>query len=170
MNRRRESRKKRRLTCSFRVNGVLLRGIVIDLSPSGLFVQVTSSVPPNTEVTLQFPDRGGVPSFEVNARVARRRVVPRQLQTLFPSGIGLEVIDPPEAFTRLVAGETAQESSGAKPAAPTRAGQKYRARIAQCDGPRSRTRVVEAESEESARDQVEGFLPSGWEILEITKL
>jgi hypothetical protein len=166
--RRREERQRRRLTCQVLHEGKHFRGIVIDLSSTGLFIQTTIPIPNGSEIVVEFPDQGGRPAFEVRARVARRRRVPPRLASLMPSGLGLRVLDPSEAYAGLVRREEAAETAAEeKRAEDGPALTKYRIRITRRGSPRSRTLVLEAASEEEARVRVARDLGDGWDVVEL---
>src|SRR4030095_3531030 len=101
MPRRRAQRIKRRVTCELKLAGRSYRGIVLDLSETGVFVQTEASPAGNERLRIKFhaPDGG---EFEVDATVARRQVAPPQLTTVVRGGLGLRVEHPPEAYFRLI--------------------------------------------------------------------
>lgn len=143
---------------------------MLDISHGGLFVQTSTPLPPGTEMIVAFPRRAEGPPFELRARVVRRRRVPQRLASLAPSGLGLRVLEAPDAYHDLVerredrsAGDGAPEAS-APPVAPR---QKYRVRVAQRGSPRSRTLVLEAESEKEALSRVACDMGTGWDVVEL---
>ncbi len=167
--RRRDERRKRRLTCRLRHQGDALRGIVLDLSRGGLFVQTSTPLPPRSEVVVEVDERSDGPAFEVRARVVRRRRVPQRLAALMPAGLGLRVLEAPEAYHDLVERRerAAANEPDASAAADTSPARKYRIRVTQRGSPRSRTLDLEAESEEQARARVARELGTGWDVVEI---
>jgi hypothetical protein len=169
MQRRTSDRVKRRLTVGLRVGAQQNHGIVLDVSPSGLFVATTAAIQPGTELVVEFSARDGSPAFEVRARVVRRRRVPQNLQSYESPGIGLQVIEPPPAYEKMVQGAkleggAAEPGSEAPPARPLPC---FRLRLRQSGSPRSRTLQVEAEDEAAARAKAAQGLEGGWEIVEI---
>ena len=172
MRRRSSNRVKRRLTVGLRIGAQQHHGIVLDVSPSGLFVATTSPIQPGTELVVEFSARDGGAAFEVRARVARRRRVPQNLQSYEVPGIGLQVIDPPPEFAKLLAGGKPEEDAPAgeaeeAPPAPALLG--FRLRLRQTGSPRSRTLRIEAADEAAARAQAANELANGWEIVEIQR-
>lgn len=168
--RRRDERRKRRLTCQLRHGSEALRGIVLDVSRGGLFVQTSTPVPSGTEVIVAFPPRAEGPAFELRARVVRRRRVPQRLASLAPSGLGLQVLEAPDAYHDLVERrEDRSHAAGdpAAPVAPTIPLQKYRVRVTQRGSPRSRTLVLEAEHEQEARSRIAREMGADWDLVEI---
>jgi hypothetical protein len=171
MPRRTSDRVKRRLTVGLRAGAQQHHGIVLDVSRSGLFVATTAAVQPGTELVVEFSARDGSPAFKVRARVARRRRVPQNLQSYESPGIGLQVIDPPPEYEKLVQGAkleaSAQESAAEGEAPPAKRLPCFRLRLRQTGSPRSRTLEVEAEDASAARAKAARELASGWEIVEI---
>src|SRR4030095_2364677 len=85
MPRRRAQRIKRRVTCELKLAGRSYRGIVLDLSETGVFVQTEASPAGNERLRIKFhaPDGG---EFEVDATVARRPVARRPRTTAARGG------------------------------------------------------------------------------------
>jgi hypothetical protein len=166
--RRRDERQKRRLTCRVGHEDQHFRGIVLDISPTGLFIQTTSPIPPGSLVVVEFPTRGHAEAFEVRARVARRRRVPQRLASLMPAGLGLRVLDPPPAYARLVLREDAVATAGRDPEAKTAPELvKYRVRVTCRGSPRSHTLVLEARSEDDLRARLARSLGADWDVVEL---
>ena len=166
--RRRDERKKRRLTCRVGYEDRHFRGIVLDISSAGLFIQTTSPIPPGSRVVVEFPSQGSAEAFEVRARVARRRRVPQRLASLMPAGLGLRVLDPPPAYARLVLRQDAVAISARGPEA--KAGPdllKYRIRLTRRGSPRSRTLVLEATSEDDVRARLARDMGADWDVVEL---
>jgi hypothetical protein len=85
-----------------------------------------------------------------------------------PSGLGLRVLDPSEAYAGLVRREEAAETAAEeKRAEDGPALTKYRIRVTRRGSPRSRTLVLEAASEEQARARVARDLGDGWDVVEL---
>jgi hypothetical protein len=187
MGKRRAERIKRRVTCELLLDGRGYRGIVLDLSATGVFVQTEATPAPGARLRLRFhtPDRR---EFEVEASVARRQVVPPQLASVVRGGLGLRVERPPEAYFQLIgvegvteeraqsgmATQIVQNQPAAKAAAvqapkpaPAPALPEYRLRVKQTDGPRSRTLKLGATSPDDARKRALAELGRGWEVLSV---
>jgi hypothetical protein len=190
MGKRRAERIKRRVTCELLLDGRSYRGIVLDLSATGVFVQTEATPAPGARLRLRFhtPDRR---EFEVDVSVARRQVVPAQLASVVRGGLGLRVERPPEAYFQLIGMEGVTEerahgpgmatqivqnqpaASAKAPAAeapkpaPAPALPEYRVRVKQTDGPRSRTLKLGATSPDDARKRALAELGRGWEVLSV---
>jgi hypothetical protein len=104
MERRRVQRIKRRLPCEFLHQGNRHRGIVVDFSPGGLFLQTDTSLDPGSEVEVHLSGHL-FPEISLRAVVARRRFTPAVLATMIRRGVGLRLVDAPpeyhEALRRL---------------------------------------------------------------------
>lgn len=180
---RRSERIKRRVTCELALEGRRYRGIVLDLSETGVFVQTEATPAPGSRVRLRFHDADGA-AFEVDASVARRQVAPPQLASVVRGGLGLRVHAPPPPYLELLAraGEAApprpagvgRAGNGAVPAAPRPPaepppGDPFRVRVKQSDGPRSRTVDVRAASAQEAAKRALAGLGRGWEVLRVER-
>jgi PilZ domain len=107
---RRSVRIKRRTTCELAVDGRRYRGIVLDLSETGVFVQTEATPTPGAPLQLRFHAGDGT-SFEVEASVARRQVAPPQLAGVVRGGLGLRVHTPPPAYFELLGQDEAQAAN-----------------------------------------------------------
>jgi hypothetical protein len=187
MGKRRAERIRRRVTCELMLGGRSYRGIVLDLSETGVFVQTEATPPPGARLRVKFHAAGGV-EIEVDACVARRQVAPRELASVVRGGLGLRVEQPPEAYFKLIGMESAQAGSGSgprgvgaprgtplppapapEPAAAPKVDERpeFRVRVKQSDGPRSRVLKLRAGSPEEARKSALKELGGGWEILSV---
>jgi len=103
MEQRAKPRTKRRIPCVVRTVEREYRGIVIDMSDRGLFVQLMANLAINARVEVEIRIPGSEEPISMNARVARKRLVPAQLQTVGQGGLGLRIPNPPKAFLDFVA-------------------------------------------------------------------
>ena len=101
MQRRKVERLKQRLTCEFVMADRRHPGIVLDISPTGLFVQTSCSPPPGERVRVKLR-RPGEADVEVVATIARRYVVPRRLMSIARGGVGLQIESASDDYLRLV--------------------------------------------------------------------
>jgi hypothetical protein len=188
MAKRRAERIKRRVTCELMLEGRSYRGIVLDLSATGVFVQTEATPAPLARMRIRFHTATGE-EFEVDAAVARRQAVPRELAGVVRGGLGLRIERPPEAYFRLIGMEGSPEERPRpvgvatqivqnQPAAPARAPEppkppavpalpQYSVRVKQTDGPRSRTLKLGAASKDDARKRALAELGRGWEVLSV---
>jgi hypothetical protein len=98
LHERRHQRVKRRFACEFLVEGQRYRGIVVELSRGGLFVQTDATTAPGSEIELHLAGAGVVPDMTLRAVVVRRRMVPAPLATAVRRGIGLEILEAPREY------------------------------------------------------------------------
>ena len=97
-HKRRHQRVKRRFSCEFVTGEQRYRGIVVELSQGGLFVQTDATTPLGAEVVLQLAGSGAVPNMTLRALVVRRRMVPAPLAVAVRRGIGLELLEAPREY------------------------------------------------------------------------
>ena len=184
MGKRRAERIKRRVTCELLLDGRSYRGIVLDLSATGIFVQTEATPAPLARMRIRFHTATGE-EFEAEAAVARRQVVPRELAGVVRGGLGLRIERPPEAYFRLIGMEGTSEEKPRglgmetqivqnRPAAPeppkpppAPALPEFRVRVKQTAGPRSRTLKLGAASKDDARKRALAELGGGWEVLSV---
>ncbi len=179
-------RARRRLACRLVVGRQRFSGVILDLSASGIFVQTNAKPRPGEPVSLELslPDQRA--PLRLEAQVARLKVVPPRLVAVAQGGLGLRITNAPEGyFTFLTAilpdlaagAETdeeaaatlACEAAGPAPASkaePARATRRYRVRVSQLGGARSRTLHVEARSAEEAAELAFETTGDGWKLLE----
>jgi hypothetical protein len=102
MDRRAAKRVWRRLTCELRFDDRKTTGIVLNVSTSGIFVQTSARPLPGTIAEVRFAARGNVPAMNLRARVARQKRVEPRLATIEAAGVGLQLLDVPEAYWELI--------------------------------------------------------------------
>jgi hypothetical protein len=95
---RRHQRIRRRFSCELRSGDRRYRGIVVDLSQSGLFVHTSAVIRPCSEIEVHLVGAGSVPDMTLRAVVARRLVVPAELATLVLRGVALELLEAPVEY------------------------------------------------------------------------
>ena len=98
MERRKDRRIKRRLTCEFFHGTSSHRGIILDLSPEGVFIRTNAVLSPGTEVDIHLAVSVAAPAMTLRGCVVRRRSVPATLTTLIQPGIGVKILDAPREF------------------------------------------------------------------------
>jgi hypothetical protein len=129
MAKKRAERIRRRVTCELLLEGRSYRGIVLDLSETGVFVQTEATPQPGARLVLRFHAPGGV-EIEVAASVARRKVAPRELAGVVRGGLGLRVEKPPAAYFELIGSDDPVASAASAGAAGPRAGLGAGSRVA----------------------------------------
>jgi hypothetical protein len=102
MERRREPRIKRRLTCEFFHGMTSHRGIILDLGPRGIFIRTNAVLSPGTEIDVHLAASVAAPAMTLRGCVVRRRAVPATLTTVVQPGIGVRLLDVPREFGLLM--------------------------------------------------------------------
>lgn len=95
---RRSKRAKRRLTCSFAIGSQYYRGITVDLSAEGLFIQTDATAAPGNRVEIDLIGTGKDPDVRVSGVIARRRAVPAMLASAVRRGIGVRLLEAPREY------------------------------------------------------------------------
>lgn len=156
------------MACELKAEGRGQRAIVIDFSRTGLFVQTSARLSPGAQVELwlQFEDQRE--PIMLRAAVARQKAVPSNLTSVAQGGIGLRIVDAPRAYYELC-GEEPAPAPAPRPAsaetAPAPALPRFRVRVKQSDGPRSRILDIVAETAERACAAALAQVGAGWEAL-----
>jgi len=97
-HRRRHERVKRRFPCEFLIEGQRYRGIVVEVSRGGLFVQTDASTAPGKEIELHLAASGTVPDLVLRGIVVRRLMVPAMLAAAVRRGIAIEIHEAPREY------------------------------------------------------------------------
>jgi hypothetical protein len=150
------------------VDGRAYRGIVLDLSETGVFVQTEATPAPGARLGLRLYAADGS-AYAVEASVARRQVVPPRLASIARGGLGLRVDSPPPSYFELLGQSAAPRRAPAPAAPPVPTGDPYRVRVKQSDGPRSRNVEISATSPEDAAKRVLASLGRGWEVSKVER-
>jgi hypothetical protein len=129
MAKKRAERIRRRVTCELLLDGRSYRGIVLDLSETGVFVQTEATPQPGARLTVRFHAPGGV-EIEVAASVARRKVAPRELAGVVRGGLGLRIERPPASYFELIGSADAEAAARSTATAGPRAGMGAGSRVA----------------------------------------
>ncbi len=168
MERRRGAkREKRRATCELKIAGQPASGILIDISESGLFVQTNAMATPGTEVAVRILGNSGLPDQHFETVVARVKRVPSELLSVTPGGLGLKIVRARGAganAARLAA------SAFAEPEPPPIPKRRFRVRLGQSGGKRSRLVDVDSADEAAARRAALALAGPGWEATEVRAL
>ena len=157
-------RYKKRLPCRLELAGGSHRGMVLNVSRGGLFVQTTAGAYPGDAVHLDLSV--GDADLPVDASVVWRRVVAPHLRTVSTGGIGLHIRHASDAwygFLAGLAGSAAPETGSAPLPA-------YRVRLRLADSVRTRTLVVAAADEQEARQRALEALSGAWAVIELVQL
>jgi hypothetical protein len=111
MERRKDRRIKRRLTCEFFHEASSHRGIILDLSPAGAFIRTNALLSPGTEIDIHLAASVAAPAMTLRGCVVRRRSVPATLTTLIQPGLGVQILEAPREFGLLTGDCTLDEAA-----------------------------------------------------------
>jgi len=174
LEKRKQRRTRKRLTCELVIGESRQTVLVRDISPEGLFVQTRARVDPNSTVRLVFAAKDELPAIDVEARVARKRNTPPRLQSSVPSGVGLEVINPSDAYFMLVERSVAsgvQVGEAPKEEVPAGTGiRTFRVRMTQPGKPNANVFTVRSESMQGARARALSRAGRHWKIADIQEI
>ena len=174
MEKRKQRRTRKRLTCELVIGESRQTVLVRDISPEGLFVQTRAKVDPSARVRLVFAAKDDLPVIDVEARVARKRITPPRLQSSVLSGVGLEVIDPSDAYNTLVERSVAsgvQVGEAPKEEASAAAGVRtFRVRLIQPGKPKANVITVRSETMQGARARALARAGRQWKIADIQEI
>ncbi len=188
-------RKKRQMPCTLAVDGHHHGGLILDVSPGGLYIQSSAKTKPGDQLALHMTIPGVKGRVALQVEVVRKVVVPSRLIKVARGGIGVRIINAPEAYYQFMdsLGITA-EASGPKSAkfhnprprsaeeapvsepelectaAPAPAQPRFRVRIKQAHGPRSRVVEVSADSDDDARRDAIHSLGAGWIVFGVERI
>ncbi len=185
-------RKRRQMPCTLMLDGRHHGGLILDVSPGGLYIQSSAKIKPGDQLEIQLTIPGVEGRLQLQVEVVRKVIVPARLLKIAHGGVGVRIINAPEAYYQFMddlgvtedagtskleqlenrrakaAGAAAESKSELAPEAedePPAAQPQFRVRIKQSQGPRSRTISVEAESEDDARRQALHAAGAGWIVL-----
>lgn len=166
-NRRKFDRKKRRIPCQLWVGEREHSAFVLDLSPSGLFVQTHAKVQCGERLALRLSYEGA--GLDLVVEVARTKPVPPNLLTVAKGGIGVRIVNASEEYFQLLdalrLGE--RSTSEVELVLEPEPGSRFRVYVAQISGSRSRRLEVAAPNGETAAARALDQLGDGWKILRI---
>jgi Tfp pilus assembly protein PilZ len=163
-------RYKKRFSCQFDDGeGQQFRGIVLNVSRSGLFVRSRVAPKIGARLNLDVALFDQAPSIPLRARVVWKRKVHRSAASLEDGGIGLELeTDSPE-YERYLSSLEGVEIPPEK-SSSTAASCSYSVRLAFAGTPRTRCMKLEASSPEEAQKIALERDAEGWEVLDVRAL
>jgi Tfp pilus assembly protein PilZ len=159
----RRERIAKRMPCAVRVGESLYSGLVLNLSPGGLFIQTNADAGQGSAVGLELQAPGESDGIPLAGTVAWRKLVPSQLRQVAGGGFGIRIDRADERYYSVLSRWMRTEVSGA-------AGPAWRVRVRASASPRSRTVTVEAETADEAREKALAHVGADWHVLEIFPL
>lgn len=172
-----EPRVRKRLPCRVKRGPIAYSGVVLNLSRTGLFVQTGASPVPGESIELDLragTDGSGIP---LKAKVVWRRHAPPELRNLVAGGVGVRIERAEESYYQLlseVQGRPADPPVVRAEPAPTGwtdvpSKVRYRVRMNQTGGTRTRVVEVDGEGEHEARAKALARMGQGWVVMELTE-
>ena len=91
-------RKRRQMPCTLMLDGRHHGGLILDVSPGGLYIQSSAKIKPGDQLEIQMT----IPDFEgrlqLQVEVVRKVIVPARLLKIAHGGVGVRIINAPEAY------------------------------------------------------------------------
>lgn len=167
-----ETRVKKRIHCTLEHESRHGSGLILNLSPSGIFVQTTQPAEPGTRVAIDFIDPEHSRPIELETAVVWRRRISPHMTGLNQSGMGLRLIDAPPEYRALVA-KSAQPpliDKAPREERPTGVGPLYDyvVRLGRSGGPRTRHIKICAPDMCTARSEALQRAGKDWDVVEIS--
>jgi hypothetical protein len=91
-------RKRRQMPCTLKLDGRNHGGLILDLSPGGLYIQSSAKIKPGDQVEIQMTIPGIEGRHQLQVEVVRKVVVPARLLKVARGGVGVRIINAPEAY------------------------------------------------------------------------
>ncbi len=91
-------RKRRQMPCTLTLDGRNHGGLILDLSPGGLYIQGSTKIKPGDQIEIQMTIPGIEGRHQLQVEVVRKVVVPVQLLKVARGGVGVRIINAPEAY------------------------------------------------------------------------
>jgi len=185
------------MPCTLRVDGKHHGGLILDVSPGGLFIQSSAKIKPGDRLEIQttLPDVDG--RIQMQVEVVRKVIAPSHLIKVARGGVGVRILSAPESYYQFMEslGVSADPGKGVNPRAkrpsadaqavpdtaasesqaqarevPPQPQPRFRVRIKQARGPRSRSLEVAAASEDEAQRRALAEAGEGWLVLGVDRL
>jgi hypothetical protein len=91
-------RKRRQMPCTLTLDGRNHGGLILDVSPGGLYIQSSAKIKPGDQIELQMTIPGVEGRLRLQVEVVRKVVVPARLLKVAHGGVGVRIINAPEAY------------------------------------------------------------------------
>jgi hypothetical protein len=184
----RAPRHKKRISCELTVGDSQYAGIVLDLSATGMWVQMNAKISQKSlsdskgVVTVNLTLVGSELTTTVKCRVARMKTVPPQFLGLQHGGIGVVVIEPSDDFLEMVASLSPEQADAvevyrklveperlaARPAADLP--KPFRVHVVETNTAEKKTYIAMAASEEQASAEVVAQLGDAFQVLFVERI
>jgi hypothetical protein len=147
------------------IGGSRHQGFVLNVSRGGLYVQTSAGAEVGSVVEVELAPPAPARSIPLKARVVWRRVPPARAYGVNEGGVGLCIQSAPASYDELLDELLPPPECPAAAAAP--AALRFQVRLRLAGSQRSRTLLVDADSEEGARARAVAQVGGGWTILEL---
>ena len=91
-------RKRRQMPCTLTLDGRNHGGLILDVSPGGLYIQSSAKIKPGDQIEIQMTIPGIEGRHQLQVEVVRKVVVPARLLKVARGGVGVRIINAPEAY------------------------------------------------------------------------
>jgi hypothetical protein len=162
------NRKKRRIPCQLWVGEREHSALILDLSPSGLFVQTHAKTQRGERIRLHFSHEDVL--LELKVEVVRTKQVPPNLLAATKGGIGVQIVSAPEEYYGLLASLGINERAKPTFELDREPGLRFRVHVAQIGGPRSRRVEIAAADADAAGARALEELGGGWKVLRVESM
>ena len=105
-------RKRRQMPCTLMLDGRHHGGLILDVSPGGLFIQTSAKVKPGDQLEIQMTTPGFEGRLRLQVEVVRKVIVPARLLKIAHGGVGVRIINAPEAYYQFMDGLGVTEDVG----------------------------------------------------------
>jgi hypothetical protein len=105
-------RKRRQMPCTLTLDGRNHGGLILDVSPGGLYIQSTAKIKPGDQIEIQMTIPGIDGRHHSQVEVVRKVVVPARLLKVARGGVGVRIINAPEAYYQFMDGLGVTEDAG----------------------------------------------------------
>jgi len=91
-------RKRRQMPCTLMLDGRHHGGLILDVSPGGLYIQSSTKIKPGDQLEIQMTIPGVEGRHQLQVEVVRKIIVPARLLKIARGGVGVRIINAPEAY------------------------------------------------------------------------
>jgi len=91
-------RKRRQMPCTLMLDGRHHGGLILDVSPGGLYIQSSAKIKPGDQLEIQMTIPGAEGRHQLQVEVVRKIIVPARLLKIARGGVGVRIINAPEAY------------------------------------------------------------------------
>lgn len=91
-------RKRRQMPCTLLLDGRHHGGLILDVSPGGLYIQSSAKIKPGDQLEIQLTIPGVEGRLQLQVEVVRKVIVPARLLKIAHGGVGVRIINAPESY------------------------------------------------------------------------